>query len=237
MSQAQDEVYSPKTIPGTPNSGGALDRFFKLQRNGTTVSREVIAGLTTFAAMAYILVVNPSILKAAGMPQAALVTATALGAAIATTLMGLMANFPLALAPGMGINAFFAFTVCLGMGIPWQSALALVFVNGCTFLLLSVTGVREKIVNALPNSLKARRGRTGKRESPDTVYLRTSYYISAALLRTRVASTLVRISHVPVINAHGAPTGHAGAQLLFKSGKRAPNPSDFVLQSPEPFPQ
>jgi adenine/guanine/hypoxanthine permease len=105
--------------------------------------------------MAYILVVNPSILKAAGMPQAALVTATAVGAAVSSILMGLLANFPLALAPGMGINAFFAYTICLGMGIPWQSALGFVFVNGCLFLILSITGVREQIVNALPISLKA----------------------------------------------------------------------------------
>ncbi len=114
-----------------------------------------MAGLTTFAAMAYILVVNPSILKDAGMPRAALVTATAVGAAMATLLMAFMANLPLAMAPGMGINAFFAYTVCLGMGVPWQDALGLVFVNGILFLLLSVTGVREKIVAALPNSLKA----------------------------------------------------------------------------------
>jgi AGZA family xanthine/uracil permease-like MFS transporter len=155
MKQTRNEAYAPKAIPKTPSGGGALDRVFKLRQNGTTPGRELIAGLTTFAAMAYILVVNPSILKAAGMPQAALVTATALGAAIATTLMGLMANFPLALAPGMGINAFFAFTICVGLGIPWQSALALVFVNGCIFLILSLSGVREKIVNALPNSMKA----------------------------------------------------------------------------------
>lgn len=126
-----------------------------MNKNGTTISREILAGITTFAAMAYILVVNPSILKNAGMPQEALVTATAVGAALGTIIMALLANFPLALAPGMGINAFFAFTICLGMKIPWQSALALVFVNGCIFLALSVTGVREKIVNALPNALKA----------------------------------------------------------------------------------
>lgn len=134
---------------------GFLEKQFKITKLGSTVNREVIAGFTTFAAMAYILVVNPLILADAGMPKAALVTATAVGAAIATLLMAFMANFPLALAPGMGINAFFAYTVCLGMGVPWQSALALVFVNGCIFLLLSVTGVRQKIVDALPNSLKA----------------------------------------------------------------------------------
>ena len=131
-----------------------FERAFRLKANGTTISREVLAGLTTFAAMAYILAVNPNILKNAGMPQAALVTATALSAAGATALMALLTNFPLALAPGMGINAFFAFTVCIGMGIPWQSALGLVFINGCLFLLLSVTGVREKILAAIPYSMK-----------------------------------------------------------------------------------
>ena len=131
-----------------------IDRLFRLKESGTTAGRELVAGLTTFAAMAYILAVNPNILKNAGMPEAALVTATALSAAIATALMALLTNFPLALAPGMGINAFFAFSVCIGMGIPWQSALGLVFINGCLFLLLSVTGVREKILAAIPYSMK-----------------------------------------------------------------------------------
>jgi len=132
-----------------------IERLFQVRAKGSTPAREVVAGLTTFAAMAYILVVNPAILSDAGMPRAALVTATALGAAIATLLMALLANLPLALAPGMGINAFFAYAVCIGMGVPWQSALALVFVNGIIFLLLSLTGVREKIVAAIPLSLKA----------------------------------------------------------------------------------
>jgi AGZA family xanthine/uracil permease-like MFS transporter len=131
-----------------------LDRLFRLKEYGTTAGREIVAGLTTFAAMAYILAVNPDILKNAGMPQAALVTATALSAALATALMALLTNFPLALAPGMGINAYFAFSICIGMGIPWQSALGLVFINGCLFLLLSVTGVRERILAAIPHSMK-----------------------------------------------------------------------------------
>lgn len=131
-----------------------LDRIFRLRENGTTAGREVVAGLTTFAAMAYILAVNPSILKNAGMPEATLVTATALSAAVATALMAILTNFPLALAPGMGINAFFAFSVCIGMGIPWQSALGLVFINGCLFLLFSVTGLREKILAAIPYPMK-----------------------------------------------------------------------------------
>ena len=131
-----------------------LNRLFKLDQHRTTVGRELQAGLTTFTAMAYILAVNPLILKDAGMPQAALVTVTALTAAISTLLMAFMTNFPLALAPGMGINAYFTYTVCLGAGVPWQSALGLVFANGVMFLLLSLTGVREKIVGAIPYSLK-----------------------------------------------------------------------------------
>ena len=131
-----------------------LERVFRLKENGTTPGREIVAGLTTFAAMAYILAVNPDILANAGMPREALITATAVGAAMATLLMAALTNFPLACAPGMGINAFFAFTICLGMGIPWESALGLVFINGFIFLLLSVTGVRERILKALPLSLK-----------------------------------------------------------------------------------
>ena len=131
-----------------------LNRFFKLDQHQTTVGREAQAGLTTFTAMAYILAVNPLILKDAGMPQAAVLTVTALTAAISTLLMAFMTNFPLALAPGMGINAYFTYTVCLGAGVPWQSALGLVFANGVMFLLLSLTGIREKIVNSIPYSLK-----------------------------------------------------------------------------------
>jgi AGZA family xanthine/uracil permease-like MFS transporter len=131
-----------------------LQKIYRLSENGTTVGRELQAGATTFAAMAYILAVNPAILSAAGMPQAALITVTALTAAVSTLLMGFLTNYPLALAPGMGINAYFAFTVCLGLGVSWQSALGLVFVNGCIFLALSVTGIREKIITAIPHQLK-----------------------------------------------------------------------------------
>lgn len=131
-----------------------LARFFKLAENHTTVGREIQAGLTTFAAMAYILAVNPDILAKTGMDRGALVTATAIGAAFSTILMALLTNFPLALAPGMGINAFFTFSVCIGMKVPWQAALAMVFINGIIFLLLSLTGIREKVVNAIPYQLK-----------------------------------------------------------------------------------
>ncbi|MGA2052533.1 MAG: NCS2 family permease [Opitutales bacterium] len=127
---------------------------FLLRQHGTTVPRELQAGLTTFAAMAYILAVNPSILAASGMPAPALVTVTGLTAAFATALMAFLTNYPIALAPGMGINAYFAFTICGLNGVPWPDALGMVFINGLLFLLLSVTGVREKIIEAIPLSLK-----------------------------------------------------------------------------------
>ena len=129
-------------------------RFFKLESRGTTPFREFQAGLTTFAAMAYILAVNPSILANTGMDRGALVTVTAITAAVATTLMALFTNYPIAMAPGMGINAFFTFTICLARGVPWSEALGMVFVNGIIFLSLSVTGVREKIIASIPLGLK-----------------------------------------------------------------------------------
>ena len=131
-----------------------LNRLFKLDQHHTTPGREMQAGLTTFAAMAYILAVNPAILANTGMDKGALVTVTALTAAIATLLMALLTNYPIALAPGMGINAFFTFTIVLGRGVPWTEALGMVFVNGVIFLALSVTGVREKIIAAIPHHLK-----------------------------------------------------------------------------------
>jgi adenine/guanine/hypoxanthine permease len=131
-----------------------LNRIFKLDQHGTTVGREFQAGLTTFAAMAYILAVNPQILANTGMDKGALVTVTAITAALATALMALLTNYPIAMAPGMGINAFFTFTICLGKGLPWSEALGMVFVNGIIFLTLSISGVREKIMAAIPHSLK-----------------------------------------------------------------------------------
>jgi AGZA family xanthine/uracil permease-like MFS transporter len=131
-----------------------LHRLFHLDRHRTTVGRELQAGLTTFAAMAYILAVNPAILANTGMDRAALVTVTAVTAATATLLMAAFTNYPIALAPGMGINAFFTFTICLGRGVPWEEALGMVFVNGVVFLVLSLTGVRERIIGAIPPPLK-----------------------------------------------------------------------------------
>lgn len=131
-----------------------MKRFFKLDENHTTVKTEVLAGITTFMTMAYILAVNPSILSATGMDKNALFTATALSALVATLVMALVARLPFALAPGMGLNAFFAFTVVLGMGYSWQFALTAVFLEGIIFLILTAFNIRELIVNAIPMSMK-----------------------------------------------------------------------------------
>ncbi len=131
-----------------------FEKFFKLKENRTTVKTEILAGVTTFMTMAYILAVNPDILSATGMDKNALFTATALSALVATLVMALVARLPFALAPGMGLNAFFAFTVVLGMGYSWQFALTAVFLEGIIFLILTAFNIRELIVNAIPISLK-----------------------------------------------------------------------------------
>lgn len=131
-----------------------LESFFKLKEHGTSVRTEVIAGFTTFLTMAYIVLVNPSILSTTGMDLKAVFVATCLAAALGTAIMGLVANYPIALAPGMGLNAYFTFTVVKGMGIPWQAALGAVFISGIVFLAISLFKVREAIVNAIPQSLK-----------------------------------------------------------------------------------
>ncbi len=131
-----------------------LEKIFKLKENNTDVKTEIIAGITTFMTMAYILAVNPSILGETGMDTGAVFTATAVSACFATILMALFANYPFVLAPGMGLNAYFAYTVVIGMGISWQVALAAVFIEGIIFIVLSLTNVREAIFNAIPMNLK-----------------------------------------------------------------------------------
>ena len=131
-----------------------LKKYFEFDRLGTNFKTESLAGLTTFLAMAYILFVNPNVLSASGMPKEAVFTATALAAALATLTMGLYAKLPIALAPGMGLNAFFAYTVCVVWEIPWQTALAGVLVSGFLMMMLSVSGLREIIINAIPSELK-----------------------------------------------------------------------------------
>ena len=132
-----------------------LEKVFKLSENKTDAKTEILAGITTFMTMAYILAVNPSILSATGMDSGAVFTATALAAFIGTLLMAIFANYPFALAPGMGLNAYFAYTVVLGMGYSWEYALTAVFAEGIIFILLSATNVREAIFNAIPQNLKA----------------------------------------------------------------------------------
>ena len=131
-----------------------MEKLFKLQERGTTVGREVVAGVTTFLAMAYILAVNPGMLSETGMPFGGVFTATAIASAIATLVMAFLANLPVALAPGMGLNAFFTYTVCFGMGCSWQFALTAVLLEGILFILLSLFGVREAIINSIPATLR-----------------------------------------------------------------------------------
>jgi len=131
-----------------------IDRFFKLTENQTSVKQEMLGGLTTFVTMAYVIVVNPRILAEAGMPVDGVVFATCVSAAVGTLVMGLYANYPIALAPGMSLNAYFTYYVCLQMHVPWRTALAVVFCSGVFFLVLTVTRVREQIVNGMPDCLK-----------------------------------------------------------------------------------
>ena len=149
MQPAQD-VAAQNSIP----ERRLIDRYFKLAENQTTVKQEMLGGLTTFMTMAYIIVVNPQILSQAGMPAEGVVFATCISAAAATLVMGLYANYPIALAPGMSLNAYFTYSVCLNMHIPWRTALAVVFFSGTVFLLLTVSRVREQIVNGMPDCLK-----------------------------------------------------------------------------------
>ncbi|HEX7887676.1 MAG TPA: NCS2 family permease [Phenylobacterium sp.] len=130
-----------------------LEKTFQLRARGASVQTEVLAGATTFLTMAYIVLVNPAILSTTGMPVAGVAAATCLAAGVGCLLMGFLANYPIALAPGMGLNAYFAFTVVQGMGVPWQTALGLVFISGVLFIVLTVAGVRQLIVSAIPRAL------------------------------------------------------------------------------------
>src|SRR5450631_2516600 len=132
-----------------------LERYFEFERLGTNWRTEILAGVTTFVTMAYIVFVNPSILREAGMPFKAVVAATCFCAAFGSILMGALARYPIALAPGMGLNAYFTYTVVKGMGVPWETALGCVFISGAAFLVLTVVGVRQMIVGAIPRSLFA----------------------------------------------------------------------------------
>ncbi|MGG7604862.1 NCS2 family permease [Massilia sp. BKSP1R2A-1] len=131
-----------------------LEKLFKLSESGTNVRTELLAGLTTFLTMVYIIFVNPSILGDAGMPRESVFVATCIVAALGTAVMGLYANYPIAMAPGMGLNAYFAYAVVLGMGISWQAALGAVFISGCLFIVVTLVGLRGAIVNGIPRSMR-----------------------------------------------------------------------------------
>ena len=131
-----------------------MDKFFKLKGHGTSVSKEIIAGVTTFFAMAYIIIVNPVMLSETGIPYGAVFLATIIASAVGTLIMGLFANVPYALAPGMGLNAFFTYTVCFGLGFTWQEALAMVFLCGLINIIITVTKIRKVIIKAIPESLQ-----------------------------------------------------------------------------------
>src|SRR5208283_5436754 len=132
-----------------------LESYFEFTRLGTNWRTEILAGITTFLTMAYIVLVNPSILASAGMPLAAVTAATCISAGFASILMGVLARYPIALAPGMGLNAYFTYTVCLQMHVPWRTALGAVFLSGVIFLLLTASGIRQMILHAIPHELFA----------------------------------------------------------------------------------
>jgi AGZA family xanthine/uracil permease-like MFS transporter len=147
------EVYEAMSNNNNGQLSVFLDKHFKISERGSNIKTEVIAGITTFLTMAYIVFVNPAILSTTGMDKAALITVTILASAIGTLIMSLIANAPFALAPGMGLNAFFTYSLVLGAGIPWQTALGVVFLSGCVFLVLAVTGLRKAVADAIPKDL------------------------------------------------------------------------------------
>ncbi len=148
------EILVKKSNGAINVNSGFLERTFKLSQSNTTIKTEIIAGITTFLTMAYIIAVNPDFLSQTGMDKGAVLTATCLTTGLTTIFMGIYANLPFSLASGMGLNAFFAFTVCGAMKVPWQIALTAVFLEGIVFIILSLTKVREIVVNSIPTSLK-----------------------------------------------------------------------------------
>src|ERR1700733_15300210 len=156
MNEASVPFPQTAAAAATPSRFAAfLERFFELAARGTTVRTEVVAGLTIFATMAYVLAVNPFILSQAGMPLAPLITVTAVSAALSCIVMGLVSNYPLALAPYMGSNAYFTYQICIGMKIPWEAALGFTFYNAILFFILAGTGVREMFIRAFPPYLRS----------------------------------------------------------------------------------
>ena len=187
-----------------------LEKYFALAQRNTDVKTEIMGGITTFMTMAYILFVNPSILGSAGMDKNAVLLATALGAGIVTMAMGLVVNYPIALAPGMGLNAFYAFTVVIGMGIPWQVALGAVFISGIIFILLTVTKIRQLLVEGMPASLKY------------AITVGIGLFITVVGLKLSGIMS-IRLALIPptlekIIAAHGAGTP-LGFETIIEMGK------------------
>jgi len=149
-----DSTNLPEVTPQQNRLAISFDRFFCFSSRGSTFSKEILAGLATFSTMSYVLAVNPFVLSTCGMDRGALITSTAVVAALFSVLMGLWTNYPLAMAPGMGVNAYIAVQVCQGMHIPWQAAIGMVFYTGILFMVISLTGVRKKIIDAFPYSFK-----------------------------------------------------------------------------------
>src|SRR6202790_3494582 len=228
-----------------------LERVFHLKENHTTVRRELFAGLTTFMAMAYVVVVNPRILSEAGMPADGVLFATCISAALATLVMGLWANYPIALAPGMSLNAYFTYSVVIGRGVPWQTALGVVFLSGVLFLVLTLTNIREQIVNGIPDCLKhgtaagiglfiafvgLRNAKIivanpatfvafGKTSDPQVLLAAAGLILIAILMARRVGSAI--LLGIGVITLAGIPAGltHWPAHLF-----SLPDPSGTLLK-------
>jgi AGZA family xanthine/uracil permease-like MFS transporter len=228
-----------------------LERLFRLKQNNTTVRAEIFAGITTFMTMAYVVVVNPRILSEAGMPVEGVLFATCISAAVATLIMGLWANYPIALAPGMSLNAYFTYSIVIGRGVPWQTCLGVVFLSGCVFLLLTLTNIREQIVNGIPDCLKhgtaagiglfiafigfrnaniivaspATFVTLGKINSPEVLLAAAGLVLIAVLMARRVGSAI--LIGIVAITLAGVPFGvsHLPSHVF-----SLPNPSGTLFQ-------
>lgn len=228
-----------------------LERVFHLEENQTTVRRELLAGLTTFMTMAYVVVVNPQILSESGMPVDGVLFATCISSAVATLVMGIWANYPIALAPGMSLNAYFAYSIVQGRGVPWQTALGVVFFSGALFFLLTLSKVREQVVNAIPECLKhgtaagiglfiafvgLRNAKIivgnpstyvsfGKISAPEVLLASAGLVLISILMARRISSAI--LLGIAVISLAGIPLGLSHWPAHFLS---LPHPSGTFLQ-------
>ncbi len=191
-----------------------LESYFEFARLGTNWRTEILAGVTTFLTMAYIVLVNPAILAAAGMPLAAVTAATCLSAAFGSIMMGIVARYPIALAPGMGLNAYFTYTVCIKMHVPWQTALGAVFLSGILFLALTAVGIRQMILRAIPHELYAAVA------SGIGLFIAFIGFQNAGLV-VRDPDTLVGLGSIRNPTAASGPSSACSSWWLLKSGRSA----------------